>query len=59
MGRVELHRESLNPLLERFVARAPRILDVGCGTGATTVAMALSDVTVIGNALLLRRKKID
>lgn len=44
IGRVDLHRNSLNPILERFVGPVERILDVGCGTGATTVAMALSPV---------------
>jgi len=42
--RVELHRQSLTPLLERYVGRARRVLDFGCGTGGTTVAMALSDL---------------
>lgn len=39
--RVELHRRSLVGLLQRFVGTAPRILDFGCGTGGTTVALAL------------------
>jgi SAM-dependent methyltransferase len=42
IGRVAVHCNSLNPLLESLVGRADRVLDVGCGTGATTVAMALS-----------------
>jgi SAM-dependent methyltransferase len=40
--RVEAHEKSLIPLLEHFVKRAASILDVGCGTGATTSALALS-----------------
>jgi len=36
--RVDLHRASLCPLLEATVGSADRILDVGCGTGGTTVA---------------------
>jgi SAM-dependent methyltransferase len=32
----------LVPLLERRIVRAPRILDFGCGTGGTSVALALS-----------------
>lgn len=40
--RVAVHCNSLNPLLESVVGRADRVLDVGCGTGATTVALALS-----------------
>ncbi len=40
--RVDTHRRSLVPLLEETVGRAPRILDFGCGTGGTTVALALS-----------------
>jgi SAM-dependent methyltransferase len=42
VGRVGLHLKRLCPLLERHVGRAVSILDVGCGTGATTVALALS-----------------
>lgn len=42
LGRVEAHQRSLCPILEDFVAPAPRILDVGCSTGGTTVALALS-----------------
>lgn len=42
IDRVDVHRKSLNVLLEALVGPARRILDVGCGTGATTVAMALS-----------------
>ena len=40
--RHDAHRRSLNPMLERYVGGARRILDFGCGTGGTTVAMALS-----------------
>lgn len=40
--RVDLHINSLNVILERYVGSVERVLDVGCGTGATTVAMALS-----------------
>jgi SAM-dependent methyltransferase len=40
--RVTLHCNSLNPLLESVVGPVERVLDVGCGTGATTVAMAMS-----------------
>ena len=44
LSRVALHCRSLNRLLEEHVGRVDRILDGGCGTGATTVAMALSEV---------------
>lgn len=44
LARAETHRASLNPLLERRVGRAPRILDFGCGTGGTTVALAQSSL---------------
>lgn len=42
LGRVEAHQRSLCPILERSVGSAARILDVGCSTGGTTVALALS-----------------
>jgi SAM-dependent methyltransferase len=43
-ARVEMHQRSLCPLLESFAGRSPHILDVGCSTGGSTVAMALSEV---------------
>ena len=42
--RVATHQRSLTPLLEATVGRATRILDFGCGTGGTTVALALSSL---------------
>lgn len=42
LERVDVHRNSLVPLLERLVGPVERVLDFGCGTGATTVAIALS-----------------
>src|ERR1700752_1650722 len=42
LGRVEVHRLSLCPILEAFTAHSTHILDVGCSTGGSTVAMALS-----------------
>lgn len=44
LDRVRMHQRSLVPPLERAVVRAPRILDFGCGTGGTTVALALSSL---------------
>jgi SAM-dependent methyltransferase len=44
VARVEAHRSSSCALLEAFTGRAPRILDVGCSTGAGAVAMALSPI---------------
>jgi SAM-dependent methyltransferase len=43
LSRVAVHCQSLNQLLEAHVGAVDRVLDVGCGTGATTVAMALSE----------------
>jgi SAM-dependent methyltransferase len=40
--RVALHQRSLCALLEREVGRVGNALDVGCSTGGTTVALALS-----------------
>jgi SAM-dependent methyltransferase len=42
LGRVDNHLRRLVPVLERRVVRARRILDFGCGTGGTSVALALS-----------------
>ncbi len=42
VSRVAMHQQTLTPLLERYVGVAPRVLDFGCGTGGTTVALALS-----------------
>jgi SAM-dependent methyltransferase len=41
-ARVEMHRRSSCALLEAFAGRAPRVLEVGCSTGGTAVAIALS-----------------
>lgn len=43
VGRVDAHRRTLLPVLERYVRRADAILDVGCSTGGTTIALALSE----------------
>jgi methylase of polypeptide subunit release factors len=43
IGRVDLHRRSLCPLLEELVGAAASVLDVGCSTGGSTVALALSE----------------
>jgi len=43
LNRVSLHRKSLCALLERHVGKVGTILDVGCGTGGTTVALALAE----------------
>lgn len=42
LGRVEMHQRSLCATLMDQVGTAARILDVGCGTAGTTVALALS-----------------
>lgn len=41
VDRVAVHLNSICPLLARYAGRSEKILDVGCGTGATTVALAL------------------
>lgn len=43
IARVELHCTGTVPLLEAFAGRCARVLDLGCSTGASTVAVALSD----------------
>ena len=42
LGRVEMHAHSLCAPLVGRLGKAPRILDAGCGTGGTTVALSLS-----------------
>jgi SAM-dependent methyltransferase len=42
LDRADMHRRRLIPLLAK-VGRAERILDFGCGSGGTTIALALSE----------------
>ena len=42
LTRVDMHAHSLCVPLVGRLGKAPRILDAGCGTGGTTVALALS-----------------
>jgi len=42
VDRVASHLRGVVPMLEAHVGRAPAILDVGCRTGGSTVALALS-----------------
>jgi ubiquinone/menaquinone biosynthesis C-methylase UbiE len=42
LDRVEVHRRGLCTTLEAKIGVARRVLDVGCGTGGTTVALAMS-----------------
>jgi SAM-dependent methyltransferase len=44
LERVDHHRKNACWLLEEYVGRVERILDVGCGTGGFSVALALSPV---------------
>lgn len=44
VSRVETHRQGSCAVLEAFAGRAPRVLDVGCSTGGSTVAFAESAV---------------
>lgn len=43
ISRVEQHCAGTVPLLETFAGRCARVLDLGCSTGASTVAVALSE----------------
>lgn len=43
LQRVQMHARSLCEPLFRRMSGSPRILDVGCGTGGTTVALALPE----------------
>ncbi|HXN32372.1 MAG TPA: class I SAM-dependent methyltransferase [Polyangiaceae bacterium] len=65
VSRIEAHRRGTCPILETFARRSPRVLDVGCSTGGSTVAMALSPVlaseVVVGfdlDALSLRAAEV-
>jgi len=42
LARVDAHRQTLCSLLETFASPSPHILDVGCSTGGSTVALALT-----------------
>ena len=42
LARVDAHRRTLCSLLETFASPSARILDVGCSTGGSTVALALT-----------------
>jgi SAM-dependent methyltransferase len=42
VARVEAHRRTLCSILEAFASPSARILDVGCSTGGSTVALALT-----------------
>jgi len=44
LERVDHHRKNACWLLEEYVGRAERILDVGCGTGGFSVALASSKI---------------
>jgi SAM-dependent methyltransferase len=64
-ARVETHRRGSCALLEAFAGPAARVLDVGCSTGGSTVAFALSPVLapelIIGvdpDALSLRAAEV-
>lgn len=51
VARVRMHQRSLCPLLEKYVGRVENVLDVGCSTGGTTVAVALSPVLKPGRVV--------
>jgi SAM-dependent methyltransferase len=46
LGRVAMHSRSLCSTLVDHVGSASRVIDLGCGTGGTTVALALSSLNV-------------
>lgn len=43
IDRVETHRQRMLPLLEMHLGATASILDIGCNTGGTTLALALSE----------------
>jgi SAM-dependent methyltransferase len=44
VSRVRTHQRSMCPLIEKYVEAAENVLDVGCNTGGSLVAVALSPI---------------